>query len=332
MANESLKQLLGEVSDTTLMLWADKAQTITRQHFGHNIDLYTPIYLSNYCANRCSYCSFRSDNPLARTKLSPNELEHEIELIKAKGIDHVLMVTGEHPKQANITHFLNWLSLLKNHFHSVSLESQQLDEADYRRLTAAGLDGVYLYQETYDRQTYEQVHLSGYKRDYDRRIQAPLHMAKAGVRRIGMGVLLGLRSDWKSDVKALLQHVRRLRQHSRTSDISISLPRLRESKVFTSEHEAARALLQIIIAVRLYEPRVGIALSTREPAWIRDLLLPYGVTSASVASKTAPGGHQASDQLEQFAISDKRSVDQFCEALSKLKLMPVYKNWHAGIS
>ncbi|WP_119394570.1 radical SAM protein [Salinibius halmophilus] len=332
MPSQSLDELLANIDDSKLLKLAEQARRLTRQRFGANIELYTPIYLSNYCANRCSYCSFSADNLVARTKLSDEQLAREIALIKARGIDHVLIVTGEHPKQANISHFLRWLGQLKQHFNSVSIECQQLSLAQYQQLTQAGLDGVYLYQETYNEQTYRRVHLSGFKKDYHRRLQAPFDMANAGVRRIGLGILLGLHDNWRSEAKHLLTTARQLRQRYPNSDISISLPRLRDSHLFATDHAAAKALLQIIVAARLYEPSISIALSTREPAWVRDLLMPYGVTSASVASKTAPGGHQNELTLAQFAISDERSVDEFCQALRALYLMPVQKNWHHGIN
>lgn len=328
MQTKSLAWLLGSRSQAELANMAQLAKQLTRQYFGYNIELYTPIYLSNHCVNRCDYCSFRSDNPLPRIRLSDSQVIQEAMAIKQLGLDHVLMVTGEHPKLAHVHHFSHWLTLLKQHFNSVSLESQQLCTRDYQRLTNEGLDGVYLYQETYDRSCYASHHLGGLKRNFHRRLQAPYDMVKAGVKKIGLGVLLGLNQNWRWEVEQLLTTARNLRQLSQQSEICISLPRLRDSKVFTNDQQAGLALLQIICAARIYEPRLAISLSTREPQWLRDKLLPFGITSASVASKTSPGGHQNSDQLAQFATHDQRSVKHFCEALTKAELMPVHQTWH----
>lgn len=326
----NLDWLLGQRSDQELMTMAKQAQALTRQHFGHSIELYTPVYTSNHCANRCTYCGFSADVRIARTALNDAQLEAEALAIKSRGIEHVLMVTGEHPKKANIHHFLYWLRLLKQHFHSVSIECQQLTMPDYQQLNSAGIDGVYLYQETYNESIYKAAHLSGFKADFQRRLKAPFDMASAGIKRIGLGVLLGLNPDWRSDAKALLSTSIELKNSALTSEISISLPRLREA--FACEKESTKILMQIICAARIMQPRLGITLSTREPAWVRDLLLPYGVTSASVDSSTAPAGHSApAAQLEQFAISDSRTTAQFSQALKAMKLAAIHKNWQREI-
>lgn len=333
ISNQQLIELMQPKTRQQLSALAATASQQTRRQHGYSIELYAPIYLSNHCVNRCQYCSFRSDNPSPRTKLDDQQLIEQAEILSQRGIDHVLMVTGEHPKKANINDFLHWLSLLKRYFHSVSIESQQLTRQDYQALTEAGLNGVYLYQETYFLSVYQAVHLGGLKADYQRRLQAPWDMLSAGVRKIGLGILLGLHDDWRGDFTALLLEARRLRQAAKTTAISISLPRLQPSPVFASQETAAMALLQMVCVARLYEPTLAITLSTREPEWIRDLLLPYGITSASVDSSTRPGGYRQHDKqaLAQFSTSDQRSTEVFLARLTELGLQPVAKDWDRSI-
>ncbi len=316
-------------STETLTQLAQRAKRLTRQRFGHVIQMYAPLYLSNECVDTCAYCGFSRPNEIHRKTLTVDEVLQEARFLMTEGFRHLLLVAGEHP-QAVSPQFLETIARqLRSQLASLSIEVAPFDVSTYRQLTTAGVDGVVLYQETYHRKRYAEVHVAGPKRDYDARLEAPERAAQGGARRIGMGILVGL-SDWQEDLQALIDHVRWMQKKYWQVEFQVSLPRLRPCAGgladFTpvSDNDFAR----MILLVRLALPEVGIVLSTRERPELRDQLVSLGVTQMSAGSRTEPGGYlQPEDAEEQFSIDDRRSPAEVAVAIQKQSLEPVWKDW-----
>ncbi|NMH63807.1 2-iminoacetate synthase ThiH [Shewanella salipaludis] len=325
----ALRALLSPAAAPYIEQMAQQSLALTRQRFGANVGLYLPLYLSNLCANECDYCGFSMSNKLKRKTLDDMELAAEMDIIKARGFDSILLVSGEHETKVGIDYFKSVLPQVKRRFSQVALEVQPLGEAEYAQLVALGLDAVMVYQETYRPSTYAQHHTRGKKRDFGFRLDTPDRAARAGVDKIGLGVLLGL-DDWRLDALLMGHHLSYLEQRYWRSRYSISLPRLRPCtggiapKVVLSD----LGLVQLICAFRLFNPQLDISLSTRETPALRDNLMPLGITQMSAGSSTQPGGYQHPDsQLDQFEISDERSVDEVAARLRQKGLNPVWKDW-----
>ncbi|MCE9687404.1 2-iminoacetate synthase ThiH [Shewanella sp. AS16] len=325
----SLRALLSPAAAPYIEQMAQQSLALTRQRFGANVGLYLPLYLSNLCANECDYCGFSMSNKLKRKTLDDMELAAEMDIIKARGFDSILLVSGEHETKVGIDYFKSVLPQVKCRFSQVALEVQPLAEAEYAQLVALGLDAVMVYQETYRPSTYAQHHTRGKKRDFGFRLDTPDRAARAGVDKIGLGVLLGL-DDWRLDALLMGHHLSYLEQRYWRSRYSISLPRLRPCtggiapKVVLSD----LGLVQLICAFRLFNPQLDISLSTRETPALRDNLMPLGITQMSAGSSTQPGGYQHPDsQLDQFEISDERSVAEVAARLRQKGLNPVWKDW-----
>ncbi len=308
---------------------AAKANRLTRQHFGRTIHLFTPMYLSNYCANHCVYCGFNCNVDIPRSKLSKEQLEQEASAIAATGLKHLLILTGEAPGKAGVDYIEECMEVLRPHFPSVSIEVFAMDEDEYRRLVKAGVDGLTIYQETYDEELYARLHPRGPKKDFRYRLDAPERGCKAGMRVVNIGALLGL-GDWRKDALITGLHARYLMDLYPEVDISVSLPRMRPHAGGWQPATIAsdRDLVQIMLALRIFLPRLGITVSTRESAQFRENILPLGVTKMSAGVTTAVGGHsQDDDKVGQFEICDERSVDEMCEVLKKHGFQPVFKDW-----
>ncbi|MCT7941433.1 2-iminoacetate synthase ThiH [Shewanella holmiensis] len=325
----SLLALLSPAAQPYIEQMAQAAAQLTRQRFGANLGLYLPLYLSNLCANECDYCGFSMSNKIKRKTLNDAEILAEVEIIKSRGFDSILLVSGEHETKVGIEYFAHVLPLIKQHFSYVAMEVQPLKADEYQRLVALGLDAVMVYQETYRAQTYAKHHTRGKKQDFTHRLDTPDRVAKAGVDKIGLGVLLGL-DDWRLDALLMGYHLDYLERHYWRTRYSISLPRLRpctggiEPKVLLTD----TGLVQMICAFRLFNQQLDISLSTRETPELRDNLLPLGVTQLSAGSSTQPGGYQQPDsQLDQFEISDERSVDDVIVAMKTRGFNPVFKDW-----
>lgn len=304
-----------------------KAREVTRQRFGRVIQLYAPLYLSNECVDTCTYCGFSFENKIPRRTLTVSEVEAEANFLIQEGFKHILLVSGEHPSHVSVDYLEEVIRNLKPRLAFLSIEVAPLREGDYRRLIEAGLDGVVIYQETYDSERYAAVHWAGPKKNYQRRIEAPEEAAKAGIRLIGMGFLLGL-ADWRQDAVRLVEHVQFLRKKYWQTDLTISLPRLRPS---ASGYEplpiSDREFVQLIAALRLALPEVGIVLSTRESPALRDQLIGLGVTQMSAGSSTEPGGYlHPNENLEQFEIEDLRSVGDVVRTIEQKGYEPVWKD------
>jgi 2-iminoacetate synthase len=309
---------------------AAAAHHATIQRFGRAVRLFAPLYLSNECVSTCTYCGFSAGNDIRRRTLTPAEVRAEAEALVAAGHRHLLLVAGEHARIISKDYLVACVEAVAPIVPEISIEVQVWDEATYRRLLAAGCDGVVVYQETYDRSTYERVHLKGKKRNYDWRLAAPDRAAAAGMRRLGIAALLGLHDDWRTEVLTVGAHAQALIRRWWRCEVALALPRLRPA---AGDYEPAdpvddRAFVQALCALRLTLPDAGITLSTREPAALRDALVPLGVTTMSAGSHTEPGGYAAdSDAEPQFAISDERSPAEVADALRAAGYDPVWKDW-----
>ena len=306
--------LVSPAAENYLEAMAQKSAEITRRRFGKVIQLYTPLYLSNYCSNRCIYCGFNCGNKIKRTVLSQEQIAIEAEAIRKHPFEHILLVTGEAPAKAGVEYLGESITTMKRYFSQTSIEVQPLDTDDYRYLMDKGLHSVYVYQETYNEKNYPLYHLAGKKRDYRYRLETPDRLGEAGVYKIGVANLIGL-EEWRTDAFFTALHTRYLENKYWRTKCSISFPRLRPfvGEGFQPNYPAnERQLLQLICAYRLLSEDVEISLSTRESPYFRDNVMTLGITTLSAGSKTAPGGYSDYDknkELEQFSVNDDRSVD-----------------------
>jgi 2-iminoacetate synthase len=318
---------------------ARAAHRLTRRRFGNAISLFTPLYLSNYCVNRCRYCGFNSGRPRRRRRLSLDEAEAEAGILAAEGFRDILLVSSEDAAHVNVDYLSRLAGRLLGDldFASVSVEINIQGEDDYRRLFEAGVEGVTIFQETYDREAYAAWHQSGPKAVFANRILASEAAARAGMRRLGLGALLGL-GDWRREALALGAHAAAVARHYWRTRTSFSLPRIRPSESGRPgdfPHLLSDAeLTQLILALRLCFPDSGLTLSTRERPELRDSLIPLGITQISAGSKVNPGGYGEAAgpaaSTEQFEVADSRSAGEMADALRKMGFDPVWKDWDRG--
>jgi 2-iminoacetate synthase len=351
--------LISPAAATSLEELGRRSHAMTVQRFGRVIRLFAPLYLSNECINNCKYCGFSRDNPILRVTLSVNDVRTEARELHTQGFRNILLVSGEHPKFVSNGYLAECIAALHDDTPSVSLEIGPMETRDYEPLVSAGADGLVVYQETYDREVYEDMHTAGPKRNFDWRLETPERAYAAGFRRIGIGALYGL-SDWRREAISVAAHAAYLLRHCWKSQITISLPRLRpcagEFEPLT--HMSDRELVQLVCAFRLFLPDVGLVLSTREPAKLRDGLIPLGITMVSAGSHTEPGGYTGAgkenihmtqrgrivelaagasewagrrDATRQFDIADDRSPEEVAEVISRLGYEPVWKDWDAAL-
>ncbi|MBI3881175.1 MAG: 2-iminoacetate synthase ThiH [Verrucomicrobia bacterium] len=341
-----------------------RSQSLTRQRFGKVIRLFAPLYLSNECINNCAYCGFSRDNPILRVTLSVAEVVREARALKEQGFRNVLLVAGEHPKFVAGDYLAACIRALHAELPAISLEVGPMETDDYRPLAAAGAEGLVVYQETYDRDVYAAMHTAGPKRDFNWRLETPERAYAAGFRRLGIGALYGL-ADWRFEALSVAAHAAHLLRHCWKAQLTISLPRLRPcAGEFTPlTHMSDRDLVQLICAFRLFLPDVGLVLSTREPARLRDGLIPLGITLVSAGSHTEPGGYtgagrenihrtergriqelaagasewapltgRATNATGQFEIADERPPAAIAELIRGLGYEPVWKDWDAALT
>lgn len=332
---QSEKQLLALLSPAAQDYLEDMAQTahrLTVSNFGKTIQLYTPMYLSSYCDNTCAYCGFNAANPLSRKKLSLEEVEKEAACIASSGLAHILILTGDSRKDSPIRYIKDCLKILKKHFVSISIEIYALTQDEYQELSNEGVDGLTIYQETYDQALYDRLHISGPKKDYLFRLDAPERASGARMRNVNIGVLLGL-GNWKQDAFFLGLHAKYLQDKFPDLEIGAAIPRLRPyGGNFKADSPVSdKNVVQIITALRIFLPRLGITLSTRESSSLRENLLPLGITRISAGSSTRVGGHTIESPEEsnpgQFEISDTRSVQEIKNMLTEKGYQPVLKDW-----
>jgi 2-iminoacetate synthase len=321
--------LLSPAASSLLEEMAQKARVITRRHFGSSIFLFTPLYISNICDNRCPYCSFAKQHSIVRSHLSIEEIRQEAECIAETGIRHVLLLTGESRRAASPQYLRSAVEVLRKTFSSISLEVYSLTGDEYQLLVDAGVDGLTIYQETYNRDLYKKLHAGGPKEDYEFRITTPERAAEAGIRSATVGALYGL-YDWRTEAFISGLHAYYLQRTYPSLEVSVSFPRLRpQAGEYLSEYIVSdRQFVQMLAAMRLFLPSVGITLSTRESEQFRNAVLPIGITKISAGVSTSVGGRAGGHSTSQFEIADSRSVAQVKSDLLKLGFQSVMHDWN----
>jgi 2-iminoacetate synthase len=350
------EDLISPKSDAEFEALAQESRALTLQNFGRTMRLFAPLYLSNECINNCRYCGFSRDNPILRVTLDLEQVAEEGRFLAGEGFRQVLLVAGEHPKFVGQSYLADCVRVLAPDFSSISIEVGPMEAADYVPIVEAGAEGLVVYQETYDREIYAELHTAGPKRDFNWRLDCAERGYDAGFRRIGIGALFGL-APWGQEAVGLAAHVEYLLKRCWRAQITVSLPRLRPA---AGEFQPAfsitdRELARLICAFRITFPQVGIVLSTRERPELRDVLVSLGVTMMSAGSHTEPGGYtrqgggslhrtvrgrivapeyqDGEDALAtgQFDISDERSPAEVAEALRRRGFEPVWKDWDAAL-
>lgn len=322
--------LLSPKAVGSLELMAHKAHQLTVQHFGRTIQMFIPLYISNHCTNHCAYCGFNHTNPILRRKLTLEQIADEAKALARTGMQHVLLLTGEAPQHTPMSYLVEAARCLKRYFASVAIEVYPLAVSEYRQLQEAGVDGMTLFQESYNQEVYQRVHLAGKKRDYPWRLDAPERAAQGGMRVINIGPLLGL-AEPRSEIFFTGLHARYLEDSSLETEVAVSLPRFNEAEGdFQPDYLVNdKTFVQFMTALRLFLPRAGLTISTRENAAFRNRILPLGATRYSAGSSTGVGGYTESriEQTPQFEITDRRSVAKVAAAIAALGYQPVYKDW-----
>jgi 2-iminoacetate synthase len=324
-----LAVLLAPAATARLEELAVASRETTLRRFGRAVRLFAPLYVSNACLSSCTYCGFSKGLPVVRRTLSVDETEAEARLLADRGFRHLLLVSGEHRLEVSADYLVAVVERLRPLFPAISIETQTWSDDTYARLVAAGLVGAIHYQETYDRGRYSEVHVAGWKRDYDRRLSSFERAGAAGVRRLGIGVLLGLAVDWRADVLALAAHASFLSRRFWRTEVTAALPRIRPNAagfppvVVVDDAE----FVQAHAALRLFEPDLDLSLSTRESGPMRDGLVRIAVTTMSAGSSTEPGGYGTPGEAgEQFAISDERPLPAVAAMLVAAGYDPVLKD------
>ena len=329
---KTLAALLSPEAANHLEAMAQKAQAITRRHFGRTVSLYTPLYLSNFCNGGCLYCGIAADRRAKRSVLDEAQLRHEMEAIKAMHLEELVLLTGERMPEADVPYLRDCVAVAAEYIHNVNIEVFPMAEAEYRTLADAGCTGVTLYQETYDQEVYEKMHRWGDKRDFFSRLDAPDRALRGGLRTVGIGALLGL-ADPRFDMLCVYRHAKYLLKNYWQAGVSISFPRIQpQLGGFAADYPVDEKMLaQFIFALRICLPEIPLVLSTREPRRVRDGMVGLGISKMSVASKTTVGGYSddSDESTEQFSISDERNIPEFCDMLKSKGYEPVFKNWDA---
>jgi 2-iminoacetate synthase len=331
---EEFKALLSPAAADYLEPLAQRAHRLTVQRFGKTILMYAPLYLSNECSNGCRYCGFNALNRMARRTLTMDEAEAEARVLHERGFRHLLLVTGEALQLTNGRYLCDAVERLRPLFSSMSIEVYPMDRAGYQQVVDSGVDGLTIYQETYDQALYGEMHPFGRKRDYAFRLAAPEAAAQAGMRRIGIGALLGL---GKHRVEGFFTglHALYLARHYWRTHLSVSFPRMRpaDGGFQPLNPVSDRDFVQLICALRLLLPDAGLVMSTRESATLRDHLLPLGITQMSAGSCTSPGGYaEADDSGQQFVIDDDRSHTEVAAMITRQGYEPVWKDWDVAFA
>lgn len=321
--------LLAPAAAPFLERMAQLSQELTRKRFGKTIQLYAPLYLSNECQNICTYCGFSLDNMIRRKTLSDSEIIKEAMALKEMGVEHVLLVSGEANRTVGTDYFLNAVRLLQPYFTNISIEVQPLSVEDYHFLQSAGVHTVLVYQETYHQEVYKTYHPKGKKSNFVYRLDTPDRIGQAGMHKIGLGVLLGL-EDWRVDSFFNALHIDYLQKTYWQTKYTVSFPRLRPAEGIIEPNFVMedRELLQLVCAYRIWNEDLEISISTREREKFRNHIISLGATSMSAGSKTNPGGYAVDKQsLEQFEISDERSMKNIRKLIADVGYDPVMKDW-----
>lgn len=326
---EEFRALLSSDAVEYLEPMAQKANSITLKNFGRTISIYAPLYISNFCDNECLYCGFKRSNVIPRKQLSEIEIRKEAEEITKTGIRHILVLTGESRTVTPIDYIKNGIKIIREYFDAISIEIYPLNVDEYVELIKEGVSGLTLYQETYDEDLYKKLHGKGPKSDYLYRLNAPERASQAGIRFVNVGALLGL-GDWRKDIFSLGLHADYLQNKYPDVEIGVSVPRIQpETGGYSSEYKISdKEFVQAITALRIFLPRAGITISTRESSELRNNLIGLGVTRMSAGSHTEVGGYSLNEKTcGQFDISDTRNVDEIRELIYSKNYQPVFKDW-----
>ncbi len=335
---EDFKALLSPVAEPFLEQMAQRARLETSKHFGNTVYLFTPLYIANYCENYCVYCGFNCYNHINRMKLSMEQIEKEMKVIAGSGMEEILILTGESRAHSDIDYIGEACKLARKYFRMVGLEIYPVNTDEYKYLHECGVDYVTVFQETYDTEKYEQLHLLGHKRVWPYRFDAQERALMGGMRGVAFSALLGL-SDFRKDALASALHVYYLQRKYPHAEMSLSCPRLRpiinNDKINPLDvHE--KQLCQIICAYRIFLPFVGITVSSRESAEFRNGIVKIAATKVSAGVSTGIGDHESkysgkeSDEVqgdEQFEIDDNRSLDKMYKDIADEGLQPVLNDY-----
>lgn len=325
-----LSALLSPVALPYLEKMAQKAQQLTRRHFGNNILFFTPLYISNYCDNHCVYCGFKNKNNIKRVQLDSPTIEKELHSIAQTGLQEILLLTGESQQQANVMYIAQAAQLAKRFFSTVGVEVYPMNVQDYKILQQHGVDFVTVFTETYSLKKYPKIHIEGNKRIFPYRFHAQERALLAGMRGVGFAALLGL-DDYKKDAFATALHAHLIQKKYPHAQIALSVPRLRpiihNANIRPKDVDEKR-LLQVICAYRLFLPYATITISTREAAKFRDGAVQIAANKVSAGVHVGVGSHSHNQEQgdEQFEIADTRSVQEVFEDIKRLQLQPVFKD------
>ena len=315
--------MISPAAEPYLEQMARLSRKYTEERFGRTMSMFIPLYITNSCSNSCVYCGFHRSNPMARTILTPKQIENEYKAIKKLApFENILLVTGENPAKAGVPYLAKAIDIAKKYFSNIKIEVMPLKAEEYYELTKHGLNGVICFQETYHRENYKIYHPAGMKSNFEWRLNGFDRMGQAGVHSIGMGALLGLEKEWRTDVVMMAHHLRYLQKHYWKTKYSVNFPRMRPAQnegfqpnCFVTDRELA----QVTFAMRIFDHDVDISYSTREPQFIRDNMCTLGVTTMSAQSKVNPGGYYTYPQaLEQFTVSDDRTAVEINRRLKEL--------------
>jgi 2-iminoacetate synthase len=361
---QQLERHLEPLPDSQLESLARRSASITRRHFGATMRLFAPLYLSNECVNNCKYCGFSRDNPILRTTLTVDQVVQEARHLHAQGFRNLLLVAGEHPKFVSEGYLQKCIAAIKSFIPTIGIEVGPMEDHQYSELVLSGAEGLIVYQETYHEETYRQLHTAGPKKNFEWRLECPERAYAGGFRRIGIGALFGL-ADWRGEALALAAHLEYLMKTCWKAQFTVSFPRMRPHAGAQNHlHQpdpthtlTDRQMVQLLCAFRIAFPHVSIVVSTREPAHLRDSLLPLGATHMSAGSHTEPGGYTGAGkndlhrtikgrrvELEadekssscysatpQFTIDDTRSPAEFAQLLRDNHFDPIWKDWDESI-
>jgi 2-iminoacetate synthase len=334
ISTEDLLVLLSGPALDYLEPMAQKAAAITRRHFGNVISLFTPLYISNYCTNRCAYCSFAREHSINRKQLTFDEVEKEADAISRSGIRHILVLTGEAPGMATFDYVKECLGIIARHFSAIGIEVYPLAEEEYGELIISGyVDSLTLYQETYNEKLYQKYHQGGPKADYFYRLETIERACRQRIRAVTIGALLGL-DDFRREAFAIALHALYLQKNFPDVEISLSFPRICPLvENFTPKISITdRQLVQLVTAFRIMFPTLGITITTRESARFRNNIIPLGITKVSAGVSTAVGGHIGEPSTTQFEIADHRSVSEMQRDLLAIGFQPVMHDWNMKMS
>lgn len=329
---EDFKALLSPAALPLLEVMAQKAKIETSKHFGNSVCLFTPLYISNYCENYCVYCGFNCHNKINRSRLSYEEIDKELKAIADTGLEEILLLTGECRSASSVEYIGEAVKMSKKYFKTIGIEIYPLNVDEYKYLHECGADFVSVYQETYDTDRYEEVHLRGSKRSYPYRINAQERAILGGMRGVAFGSLLGL-SDFRKDAFSAGIHAMLIQKKYPHAEISFSFPRIRpyiNNAAANPNDVHEKQLFQIMCAYRLFMPFAGITISTRERAGFRDNVIGVTATKISAGVSVAIGGHDSDVQEKgdaQFEISDPRNLEEVCNAIKNKGLQPVYTDY-----